>query len=193
MCASPLLKTGTSPRRQASLSYALPSLLSQGLRLHVRLVPLCYSMSVRSQNSSAGVTTRKIRNVHAWYWLLLTHALSSCWLYDRISEHLPLIGQSYILGPLMLQSIQRLRSPWHRAAHSFLLHFLHTRSKPSSIKRFLWKCLSQSTPSWCSHPHSKSALTKHELQNKWLLNEWNRSSHSIIGISRYLLSVGWIL
>lgn len=128
-----------------------------------------------------------------WYWLLLTQASCSCWLYDRISAHLTLTVQSYILGPLMLQSIQRIRSPWHRAAHSFLFHFLHTRSKPSSIKRFLWKCLSQSTPSWCSHPHSKSALIKHELQNKWLLNEWNRSDHSIIGISRYLLSVGLIL
>jgi len=48
-----------------------------------------------------------------------------------------LTGQSKILGPLMLQSTQRLRSPWHRAVHSFLFHFLHTPSKPSSIKRFL--------------------------------------------------------
>jgi len=93
----------------------------------------------------------------------------------------------------MLQSTQRLCSPWQRAVHSFLFHFLHTPSKPSSIKRFLWKCLSQSTPSWCSHPHSKSALTKHELHNKWLLNDWNRSGHSVICTSRYQLSVRLIL
>jgi hypothetical protein len=94
----------------------------------------------------------------------------------------------------MLQGKQRLRSPWHSAAHSILLHFLHTPSKPSSIKRFLWKCLPQSTPSWYSHPHSKSALYKSWVTKKvWLVNDWNRYGHSIIGISRYLLGVGIIL
>ena len=69
------LKRGASPRRQGSLSCVLPTLRRQGLRLDrpdVRLLSPCYSMSVRSQNNSPAVTTRKIRYVHALI-LVTTH------------------------------------------------------------------------------------------------------------------------